>query len=176
VGDLVVWGVLGGTSPNPDGSNTPLQNMCVLLTFVLAVLGTIHAFRVRDEVFGTLRVANPVAGMSAGLDPAVANSLAARTRRAESVALSGKDPGLARDLRIGRPDLARQYDDGGLVDVNHVPEAFLVSHLGLTPDQARKVIKAREHIGGFQSPTELCGLAELPPKTLDAIRDRIVTL
>ena len=31
-------------------------------------------------------------------------------------------------------------------------------------------------LGGFQSATELCGLAELPPQTLDAIRDRIVTL
>ena len=32
---------------------------------------------------------------------------------------------LARELRIGRPDLPRQYDDGGLVDVNNVPVGVL---------------------------------------------------
>ncbi len=169
--DLVVWGLVGGTPANPDGSNTPIQDVGVVLALVLAVAGTVHAFRVRDEVFGTSS-----AGAPAGLDPAVAHSLAARRRRADSVALCVKDPGLARDLRIGRPDLERQYDDGGLVDVNHVPEAFLVSHLGLSPDQARTVVAARDHIGGFQSATELSGLAEVPPKALDAIRDRIVTL
>ena len=150
--------------------------MGVFIALALAVVGTIHAFRIREEVFGASPAVNPVAGTPAGLDPAVANSLAARKRRAESVALSVKDPGLARDLRIGRPDLARQYEDGGLVDVNHVPEAFLVSHLGLSPEQARTVIEARDHIGGFQSATELCGLAEVPPQTLDAIRDRVVVL
>ena len=139
-------------------------------------MGTIHAFGVRDEVFGTSPAVKAVAGTPTGLDPAIANSLAARKRRAESVALSVKDPGLARDLRIGRPDLARQYEDGGLVDVNHVPEAFLVSHLGLSPERARTVVAARDHIGGFQSATELCSLADVPPQDLDAIRDRIVTL
>ena len=58
-------------------------------------------------------------------------------------------PGLV--LAIGRPDLSRQYDDGGLVDVNHVPEAFLISHLELSPEQASTVVRARDHLGGFQS-------------------------
>lgn len=177
VGDLVAWALLGGSSTNPDGSNTLAQDVGAFLALVLAVVGTIHAFRVRDEVFGTSPTVNPVGdGTHAGLDPAIANSLAARRRRAESVALSEKDPGLARDLRIGRPDLSRQYDDGGLVDVNHVPEAFLISHLGLSLGQARTVVTARDQIGGFQSAIELCGLADVPPKTLDEIQDRIVTL
>ena len=77
---------------------------------------------------------------------------------------------------IGRPDLTRQYYDGGLVDVNHVPEAVLVSHLGLTPDQARTVVEARDHLAGFASAAELCSLANVPPQTLDAIRDRVVNL
>ena len=32
------------------------------------------------------------------------------------------NPALARELRIGRPDLPRQYD-GALVDINRVPVA-----------------------------------------------------
>jgi DNA uptake protein ComE-like DNA-binding protein len=175
-GDVVVWGLLSVSPSDPDGSATPIESVGAFIAMALAVVGTIHAFRVRDEVFGTSRADGGQAGAPARLDPAVADSLAARKRRSEAAALSAKDPGLARDLRIGRPDLARQYDDGGLVDVNHVPEAFLVSHLGLSPEQARTVIEARDHIGGFQSVTELSGLADVPPKTLDAIRDRIVTL
>ena len=175
-GDLVVWGLVSGGPSNPDAPTTPIQDVGAFLALTLAVVGTIHAFRVRDQVFGTSPAVPAVAGTPAGLDPAIANSLAARKRRAESAELSVKDPGLARDLRIGRPDLARQYDDGGLVDVNHVPEAFLVSHLGLSSEQARTVVQARDHIGGFQSANELSGLAEVPVHTLDAIRDRIVTL
>ena len=38
---------------------------------------------------------------------------------------------LAQELKIGRPDLPRDYDDGGLVDVNHVPAAILAARLGL---------------------------------------------
>ena len=175
-GDLVVWGLLSGGPSNPDAPQMPFRDMATLVALVLAVLGTTHALRVRDEVFGTSASQDAQIGIPAVLDPAIADSLAARARRVESAALSLEDPGLARDLRIGRPDLARQYDDGGLVDVNHVPEEFLVSHLGLSPDQARTVVEVRERLGGFQSVTELCGLAELPPQSLEAIRDRIVTL
>lgn len=41
------------------------------------------------------------------------------------------NPALARELRIGRPDLPREYDDDGLVDVNCVPGAVLADRLGL---------------------------------------------
>ena len=70
-GDLIVWGLLGGTSSNPDGSNTPIQDVGVFIAVVLAVVGTIHAFRIREEVFGASTAVNPVAGTPAGLDPAV---------------------------------------------------------------------------------------------------------
>jgi hypothetical protein len=175
-GDVILWGVAPVGPSDLGESLTTMQNVGAFIAVVLAIVGTIHAFGVRDEVFGTSPAVKAVAGTPIVLDPAIANSLAARARRVESAALSLKDPGLARDLRIGRPDLARQYDDGGLVDVNHVPEEFLVSHLGLSPDQARTVVEVRERLGGFQSVTELCGLAELPPSTLEVIRDRIVAL
>lgn len=178
VGNIFAWTLLASSPSNPDGSSTPIQNVGAAIALVLAVAGTIQAFRTREEVFAEphAAAAKPLAGTPIELEPAVANSLAARRRREESVALSIKDPGLARDLMIGRPDLSRQYYDGGLVDVNHVPEAVLVSHLGLSQDQARTVIEARDHLGGFASADELCSLANLPPQTLDAMRDRVVTL
>ena len=50
--------------------------------------------------------------------------------RREARRLQQDNPVLAQELKIGRPDLPRGYDDGGLVDVNHVPAAILASHLG----------------------------------------------
>lgn len=176
VGNVLVWGLV--TSPsNPDGSSTTIQSVGVAVAVLLAVAGTIQAFRTRNEVFaGSGATTEPLAGDPFELDPAIAKSLAARKRRVESRELSSKDPGLARDLMIGRPDLSRQYDDGGLVDVNHAPEAVLVSHLGFHANQARKVIEVRDQIGRFDSIDDLSVLADVPPRMLDDIRDRIVAL
>lgn len=177
LGDFIAWGLMAG----PDaagGAGTHDQNVGAFLAIVLAVLGTIHALRLRGEVFGEPRPAAAVTSAVAANahEPAVAQALAARRRRAESLELSIKDPGLARDLKIGRPDLTRQYDDGGLVDVNHVPESVLMAELGLSQQQARTVVEVRDHIGRYSSANELSVLADLPPETLDAVRDRVVTL
>jgi hypothetical protein len=112
----------------------------------------------------------------AGRDPAVAQALAARRRRSDSAALAARDPALARDLMIGRPDLARQYYDGGLVDVNHVPASVLVAHLGLNAEQADEIIRARDDIGHFESADELVHLTSVSTAAIDAVRDRIILL
>src|SRR5690606_39982870 len=39
---------------------------------------------------------------------------------------------LAKRLAIGRPDLPRQFDDGGLIDLNHAPEHVLTSLPGVS--------------------------------------------
>jgi hypothetical protein len=39
-----------------------------------------------------------------------------------------QNPELARELMIGRPDLPRTYDDGGLIDANYAPVEVLVRH------------------------------------------------
>lgn len=83
--------------------------------------------------------------------------------------LARKDPALARELRIGRPDLPREYDDGGLVDVNHVPADVLVSHLMLTVEQAAKVVAVRDEIARFDGPADLEAYAGLPPERVDEL-------
>ncbi|MGE0818197.1 MAG: ComEA family DNA-binding protein [Candidatus Nanopelagicales bacterium] len=178
LGSVAAWVmVLSGparTADDPTTSATLLQTIGTVLTLVLGTVGTIHAFRVRDAVFGPQvpRIPTP----EPMIHPAIRDSLAARKLRAESTALCNRDPGLARDLLIGRPDRVRQYDDGGLVDINHVPAEILVSHLGLTPEQAKRVVEAREYIDGFSIPEDIRELAGIPPKLFDEIRDRIVAL
>jgi hypothetical protein len=95
-------------------------------------------------------------------------------RRKEAGHLLATDPALARDLMIGRPDLPREYDDGGLVDVNHVPALVLAGNLGLSPAEVRDVLAAREKLGRFSSAEELCAYTELSPDRVDELRDLMI--
>jgi hypothetical protein len=175
LGDVIGW-MLVVTGPDhavdPQAATTVGQALGTLLIVAMGAAGTAHALRMRGEVFAPSLAPSP----TPAIDPAISNSLAARRRRAESVALCEKDPALGRDLQIGRPDRTRPYDDGGLVDINHVPEGVLVTHLGLTQEQAHRVVEARDYVEGFSSAADLLGLAGLPPRQYDEIRDRIVVL
>jgi transposase len=95
-------------------------------------------------------------------------------RRKAALDLVRSDPALARELRVGRPELPREYDDGGLVDVNHVPGHILAAHLGLAPDEAAAVIAARDKLGAFASAHELSAYAELTPSRVDELRELMV--
>jgi hypothetical protein len=106
---------------------------------------------------------------------AVVRAAQARIRqREEARKLVRDNPILARDLMIGRPDLSRRYDDGGLVDVNHVPADILVRCLGLAPAEASAVIAARASLGQFTSCAEVSTYASLPPDRLDDVADLMV--
>jgi len=91
--------------------------------------------------------------------------------RREARKLQHDNPVLAQELKIGRPDLPRHYDDGGLVDVNHVPAAVLASRLGLAPAEVTAVTAARGQLGRFSSIDELSVYANLPPDRLDGLHD-----
>lgn len=83
---------------------------------------------------------------------------------------------MARDLRIGRPDLPRHYDDRGLIDVNSVPAEVLVRGLGLSQAQSRQVVEARERLGRFQHTQDLINLAGLEPAVYDWVSNRVILM
>jgi hypothetical protein len=131
--------------------------------------GTAHAAVLQSAV--RVRTAAP----AEPVDPALAEVLARRARRHEARALLAADPALATELMIGRPDLGRQYDDGGLVDVNNVPAATLAAELSLSPGIAEQITAARDRLGGFGSAEELVVYCDgITMAGLDAIRDRLV--
>jgi DNA uptake protein ComE-like DNA-binding protein len=113
----------------------------------------------------------PQASTTAASEQALAAARDRMRRRHQARELAGHNPVLARDLRIGRPDLPHDYDDGGLVDVNHVPADVLVSCLALTPAEAATVVATREQLGRFSGPDELTAYTELPPDRVEAFRD-----
>jgi hypothetical protein len=105
---------------------------------------------------------------------AVARAKSRLERRKEARRMVTTQPDLARDLKIGRPDLPRDYDDGGLVDVNHVPSAVLSAQLGLTLAEVTDVLTARERLGRFTSADELCAYTQLSPDRVDELRELMI--
>jgi hypothetical protein len=133
--------------------------------------GTVHAAILQRAVRSRRPRPDPPA------DPVLAAAQVRLARRAQARALLASDPVLAGELLIGRPDLHRQYDDGGLVDVNNVPAAVLVHELRLSGEAAEEVAQARERVGGFGSPEELLVYCiGITPAQLSTIRDRLVFL
>lgn len=137
------------------------------LAIVLMGAGAVHAF-------AAFRPVPQAAGGAHASEEAVAAARARMRCRQQARELAGDNPALARELRIGRPDMPHDYDDGGLVDVNQVPGDVLGSSLGLTPAESAAVVAARDQLGRFSSPEELAVYAQLPPGRVEGLRDWMV--
>ncbi|SDT78672.1 hypothetical protein SAMN04489716_8469 [Actinoplanes derwentensis] len=111
-----------------------------------------------------------------GVDPALARARWRAGRREEARKLQATQPSMAAELMIGRPDMpGRQYDDGGLVDVNHVPAEHLARHLHIDRPLADEIIAVRDVHNGLSTPEELIVYcAALTPEKLATFRDRLI--
>lgn len=103
---------------------------------------------------------------------------AARERikqRAEGRRLAARDPALARELGVGRPDVPGA-DHYGLIDVNHAPPGALCQLPGITLDIASRIEATRQSVGGFSSAEDLCVTLDLPPALTSDLREHAVFL
>jgi hypothetical protein len=165
--EILVW---SGTMTVTSGPVEPAEvsdppGWAAALLMGLIVVPTIHALTLRGRVFEV----RPQ-------DPAVVAVLQARQRREEARAIAARDVTLARELRIGRPDLPRQFNDGGLVDLNHAPASVMVQLLEMSEADVAQVIEARDRIGGFSSAEEVIAYTELSPTLIDGLRERLLFL
>ena len=165
----IVWAAVGPLELITSTAQVDSDAVLGFSQLGLVVTATAFAFAMRERVF-------PAPAPALAAEPVVAAALAARQRREQARAITVRDLALARELSIGRPDLPRQFDDGGLVDVNHVPVQILVDRLDLSPEEAGQVVDARERLGGFTSPAELAAFTELPEATVAALGDRLLFL
>ncbi|GAB3072248.1 AfsR/SARP family transcriptional regulator [Micromonospora schwarzwaldensis] len=99
-----------------------------------------------------------------------------RLRREQARYLLHHYPAARTELRIGRPDLLRGYDDGGLVDVNAVPEPVLATLPRLTAEQCRQIAVDRWLRGPYGSLEELAGRCHLPSSATEPLRDLLLFL
>lgn len=112
------------------------------------------------------------------VDPVIGEALARRQRRLQARGVLERDPALARELRIGRPDLPRRFDDGGLVDVNHVPAEVLAGLPGVSAELAERVVRVRDTRDGlgFAFAEELTAYAGFPEDLAAELAERLLYL
>jgi hypothetical protein len=87
-------------------------------------------------------------------DPALLTAQQRLARREQARTLLVDNPALAAELRIGRTDLGRRYEDGGLVDINNVPDV-IAKELELPSIVAEQIVAQRTRVGGFHSADDL---------------------
>lgn len=161
------------TRPNdPSSLGAALEMLVVLLALV-------HLIWLRRRVWPQHgAVLTPPSGRDlSDTDPAVMAALAARSRRCDARRIVADDPLLAGELRIGRPDLGRDYDDGGLVDLNAAPAAAIAAVCGIDPAMAERVVEARTAAGGpFAQVDDVFAYTDIPVDLWNRIRDRAVVV
>ncbi|MEV0667170.1 ComEA family DNA-binding protein [Actinomadura luteofluorescens] len=140
------------------------------MMLLLWIAGTGHAFAVRPSVFPRENPGNVLN------EHAIEVAKYRRSLREQARALAAEDPALARELRIGRPDVPRTYDDGGLVDVNHVPREIIEALPGMTLEIADRIVRRRAETGGFVSVEEMAVDADVPPDVLPQLADFTIFL
>jgi hypothetical protein len=164
----------------PNGLNGALVAAFMILSWIG---GTLHAGVLSGRLRARYRPASAATewptldGDDRSERPDRALTAARRNRqlRLDARRIVEDDLALAADLRIGRPDLPRTYVDGGLIDVNHVPEQFLISELDMQPSVAQEVVRVRVQRNGFSSADDmLIACDSLNPQRLEMLRDRLI--
>jgi hypothetical protein len=107
-------------------------------------------------------------------DPVVRSAIRQRERRRLAREILTDDRALAKTLHIGRPDLHPDFDDGGLIDVNHAPGSTLAALPGVDAAMAERIVSARERLDGLRSPADLVVEANVPNEVVDALTERLV--
>jgi hypothetical protein len=153
----------------PDGSsgNEVISTIGGFTVCAVLVVACIQLRGIRRAVYAGPR-ALPI-----DADPLVARALAARQRREEARRMWTSDPALARELGVGRPELRRGFDDGGLVDLNSVPAPVIAGVCGIDPAQAEAIVAARTARGGtFYNLGELFVDVPLPADVQGVLAER----
>lgn len=151
-------GILSGT-----GSGAVIGLLLFILTWTIS---TVHALAARPRIYPPTNVRDQMNRH------AVEMARHRRSLREAARQVVADDPVLARELRIGRPDLLpRAFDDGGLIDVNHVPPEVLGLLPGLTYEMVDRIVRFRTESGGFVSAEELVLHCDLPPSIVTEISE-----
>jgi hypothetical protein len=158
-----VYGGLAGLLIGADG--TDLDGGGALLMVVAWVAGMGHAFAARFEYARAL----------AGPEPAVDRAREIVKRREEAQRLALREPQVARQMGVGRPDLPGATDMG-VIDVNHAGASAIATLPGVDDALAQEIVRAREACDGFKTLAEMGGVLDLEADTVETLRPYAVFL
>jgi DNA uptake protein ComE-like DNA-binding protein len=100
----------------------------------------------------------------------------ARRKRSEARTLAAKDPMMARELGIGRPESPRRYDDGGLLELNFATVEQLSAVCGLPRNLAEEVMAARTSLGRFMHVEDAIVYGQISEEYAPMVRERGIVL
>ena len=142
---LIAWGIaytvgawgfllLAGTDPSDPTSSdsTTTEDIFYPLFFIVWLGAVVH-----------------------GLTIALSRDTQRSRQRDQARHFAHLQPERARHLGVGRPDLFRAFDDGGLVDLNHTPGHELARLPGFDPQIGHRIVVERSQRGAFTQPEEL---------------------
>jgi DNA uptake protein ComE-like DNA-binding protein len=89
--------------------------------------------------------------------------------------IAREQPALARELGVGRPDVAGAQD-AGLVDINNAPASALAKLPGVDEQLATEIVEARAKVNGFESVEDLGAALDLDGNLVESLRDHTVFL
>jgi hypothetical protein len=163
--------VLGATSfllvASSESQGDWQGNLGAALALILMALGSAHAFAMRRRLVDPSSQRRYRPEISTQQEKALAEARTEMQRRREARQILSADPELARQLCIGRPDLPRRYEDGGLVDANHAPATALAALPGISASLADQIVTTRETLGGFSDVNDMSVTLGISPQTLD---------
>jgi len=148
----------------PSHPTNEAKTIAAALALLTWVGGGVHAFVISDDA---------VRRIAATADPAIADAETRIALRKEGRHLVATKPAIAREIGVGRPDKAGARDFG-LIDINHCPAHALTGLPGVTTDLAQQIVARRTEVGGFSSVEDVGLVLDLPPATIDQMRDRAV--
>lgn len=148
----------------PNHPSSTAQGLGAGLALLTWIGGGIHAIAVSNDA---------VRRIQSRADPALEAAKARIERRAQGRHLLATQPALAKEIGLGRPDIPGA-DDYGLIDVNHCSATALARLPGMTPALARRTVRERAQAGGFSSVEDFGLILDLPPGTVDQMRDTAI--
>jgi Helix-hairpin-helix motif len=95
--------------------------------------------------------------------------------RQQAQRIARENPALAREMGIGRPDVAGAAD-AGLVDVNNASVTALLKLPGVDGDVATEIVEAREKVHGFASLEDMGAALDLDGNLVEGLRGEVVFL
>jgi Helix-hairpin-helix motif len=138
----------------PPGTKNDIGAAGTFFTWMIAV---IHCLVIRNEFHDRIAVLE---------DPRLAQMRSLSERRRLAAELARKQPQLAEESGVGRPDVAGAFD-AGLVDLNHASARALATLPGVDRRLANRIVLVRGRIGGFSSLYDAGSLLDLPPDLVD---------
>jgi DNA uptake protein ComE-like DNA-binding protein len=140
------------------------------LAGVLVIIGWVGAIATSFAIRGEYeqRLGSPLLGAT----ELARQRLAERTQARE---LARRDPALAAEMGVGRPDLPGATD-AGLIDVNNASAKTLTALPGVDDELATKIAQGRAEVGGFSSVEDLGATLDLDGNLVEGLRNRAVFL